>query len=89
MIRSTHGWKGLYDRHPGFAVSNLELSGLVRVVPYLKIFRTQTPLGQGLMYGMEWIPLDRGFGRYADLQWSYPEKGCGPRSADGPPSFTS
>jgi len=108
-------------RPPGIAVSDLVLSGFVRVVTHPKVFMIPTPLedalefvsdlrsrssvsiirpGSGhweiflelcriadargnfvpdafhaalaIEYGLEWITLDRGFGRYPGLRWSCP-----------------
>jgi len=108
-------------RPPGIAVSDLVLSGFVRVVTHPKVFMIPTPLedalefvsdlrsrssvstirpGNGhwkiflelcrsadargnfvpdafhaalaIEYGLEWITLDRGFGRYPGLRWSFP-----------------
>ena len=106
---------------PGIALSDLVLSGFVRVVTHPKIFIKPTPLADALgfvsdlrsrssvsvirpgtgqwkiflelcraadargnfvpdafhaalamEYGLEWITLDRGFGRYPGLRWSCP-----------------
>jgi uncharacterized protein len=106
---------------PGVAITDLVLSGFVRVVTHPKVFKTPSPLevalefvadlrsrdsvtvmrpGSGqweiftnlcrvadargnlvpdafhaataMEYGMEWVTLDRGFGRYPGLRWLCP-----------------
>lgn len=106
---------------PGIALSDLVLSGFLRVTTHPKVFVTPTPLADALEfvsdlrsrsavsiirpgnrhweiflelcraadargnsvpdayhaalameYGLEWITMDRGFGRYPGLRWSCP-----------------
>lgn len=108
-------------RAPGVAVTDLVLSGFLRVVTHPRVFKEPTPLREALdfaedmrrrkhvkvlhpgenhwdifsrlcgeadargnhipdayhaavaiEYGVEWITLDRGFGRYPGLRWSVP-----------------
>ncbi|MGC9452482.1 MAG: type II toxin-antitoxin system VapC family toxin [Oceanipulchritudo sp.] len=122
LHKDIRSWlEGALRTPPGIAVSDLVLSGFVRIVTHPKIFRKPTPLRDALdfvadfrsrstvtvvhpgtrhwevfldlcgkadargnhvpdafhaalaiEYGLEWITLDRGFGRYPGLRWSSP-----------------